>query len=287
MGTMRKTIFDLERRSNLFSDFDETISDLRSTVVTLKTLDTPTLMQLMNSCIKTWPYRQGATSINSFASSHGFDFMDCETDVEVINSYELIVNLLYWAPTYEDRLPDDLEFDESSTVEEECFRCIENIECHLERLNYRIRKKDVKPVPQYIISKRDAQVDAVLEAAPTLAEALLSYLDVRNENDEDAKRIVLKTIADHLEQRRSGKFYKGTSYNGLCEDLFVVFNNASIRHKNAQQWKLNKSSRMKLYDQTFKASIHLLQMEDINSFSETIRELKQQSQAGIEEAQLV
>lgn len=38
----------------------------------------------------------------------------------------------------------------------------------------------MKDYIQYIITKRDAGVDAVLEQAPELSETLLEYLDLRN-----------------------------------------------------------------------------------------------------------
>ena len=103
---------------------------------------------------------------------------------------------------------------------------------------------------------------------------MLSYLDVRNRDDEDAKKAVLKAIADYLEQKRKDKLYQGTEYNQLCENLFTVFNNASIRHKNSQQWKLRKPERMRLYDQTFKAAVHLMQMEDVKSYNNAVSALK-------------
>ena len=144
-------------------------------------------------------------------------------------------------------------------------------------VNMRVRKITMKGTPQYVISKRDAQVDAVIEAVPELSEVLLSYLDVRNRNDEDAKKAVLKAIADYLEQRRKDNYYKGTEYNSLCEDLFTVFNNASIRHQNKQQWKLKTSARITLYDQTFKAAIHLLQKEDVDAFQAAVKDVKKQT----------
>lgn len=282
MKKTRKTIFDLERRNDLFSDYNRTIYDLKMTDVRSKSLDKITLMQLMNDCIKTWPYRQAATSISAYADAHGFMFSDAQTDVDVLYSYELLLNLLYWAPSYETSRSDFLDWNNSSTVNEECTRCIENICFNLEMINMRVRIIEGEDGPQYVISKRDAQVDAVIEAVPQLSDTLLSYLDVRNQNDENAKKAVLKAIADHLEQKRKDGCYKGTSYNGLCEDLFAVFNNASIRHKNNKQWKLPKPARIKLYDQTFKAAIHLLQMEDMDAFQARVKELKKPPSNGNE-----
>lgn len=274
MSPLRKTIFELECRSDLVSDFTITVTDLDTTKVTTKALGSIYLKQLLNECIKTWPYRQGASSISSYASAKRFNVFDTDKEADILYSYELFLNLLHWAPTYDANRADILSFSDSSTVHEECARCIENIEYKLEMINLRVRKITTGKTPQYVISKRDAQVDSVIEAVPELSEVLLSYLDVRNRNDEEAKKAILKAIADHLEQKRKDKCYQGTEYSRLCENLFIVFNNASIRHKNSQQWKLKKPERMRLYDQTFKAAIHLMQMEDVRDFNDTVSDLK-------------
>ena len=246
MSSSRKNIFELERRTDLVSDFRFTVTDLEKTNVITKSLGNMSLKQLINDCIKTWPYRQGASSIPSYASAKGFDIYDIDDETDILYNYELFLNLLHWAPTYDRNRADMLSFDDSSTIVEECARCIENIEYKLEMVNMRVREITTGETPQYVISKRDANVDVVIEAVPELAEALLSYLDVRNRNDENAKKAVLKAIADYLEQKRKDKCYQGTEYNRLCENLFAVFNNATIRHKNSQQWKLKKPERMRL-----------------------------------------
>lgn len=276
MSSLRKTIFELERRTDLVSDFRFTVVDLEMTNVTTKSLGSMSLKQLLNECIRTWPYRQGANSIFSYASAKGFDIFETEDEEYILYNYELLLNLLHWAPTYDRNRADMLSFDDSSTIVEECARCIDNIEYNLEMVNMRVRSIDIGKTPQYVISKRDANVDAAIEAVPELSETLLSYLDIRNRNDEDAKKTVLKAIADYLEDRHKSKFYRGTTYASLEDNLFTVFNRAGIRHGDKKQWSLRKPARMKLYDQTFKAAIHLLQMEDMKEFNDTVSALKQQ-----------
>lgn len=274
MSSSRKTIFELERRTDLVSDFRFTVTDLEKTNVITKSLGNMSLKQLINDCIKTWPYRQGASSIPSYASVKGFDIYDIDDETDILYNYELFLNLLHWAPTYDRNRADTLSFDDTSTIAEECARCIENIEYKLEMVNMRVREITTGETPQYVISKRDANVDAVIEAVPELSEVLLSYLDVRNRNDEGAKKAVLKAIADHLEDRHKSKYYKGTMYASLEDNIFTVFNKAGIRHSDKRQWNLLKSARMKLYDQTFKAAIHLLQMEDVGDFNDIVSNLK-------------
>ena len=274
MSSSRKTIFDLERRSDLVSDFKFMVVDLEKTNVITKSYGNMSLKQLLNDCIKTWPYRQGTNSIPSYASAKGFDIFDIDDETEILYNYELFLNLLHWAPTYDQRRVDLFSINDSSTIIEECVRCIENIEYKLEMVNMRVREVITGETPQYVISKRDANVDAVIEAVPELSEVLLSYLDVRNRNDEDAKKAVLKTIADYLEDRHKSKYYKETMYASLEDNIFTVFNKAGIRHGDKKQWNLHKPARMKLYDQTFKAVIHLLQMEDVRYFNNTVSDLK-------------
>lgn len=270
----RKTIFELERRKDLFADYNNVISDVDSALVTSKSLSSMKLIQLLDECIKTWPYRQAANSMDSFAKAHGFEYNNPGKEMDVIYSYELLINLLYWAQECENNSRTSFDWNEQSTITKETLRCIENIEYNLEMVNMRVRKIDTENAPKYVVSKRDTDVDAVIEAVPELSAALLSYLDVRNQKDEASKKATLKAIADYLEPRRKSKYYQGTSYNGLCEELFTVFNNAAIRHNNDKQWKLRKLERMKLYDQTFKAAVHLMQMEDVKAFAEHVSELK-------------
>ena len=275
MSSSRKTIFDLERRSDLVSDFKFTVVDLEKTNVTTKALEKFSLKQVLKKSKKTWPYRQGANSIPSYASALGFDIFETEDETDILYNYELFLNLLHWAPAYDISRASVFSISDGSTISEECARCIENIEYKLEMVNMRVRKITTKETPQYVISKRDVQVDAVIETVPELSEAFLSYLDVRNSNNEDAKKAVLKAIADYLEDRHKSKYYKGTMYASLENNIFTVFNKVGIRHGDKKQWNLRKPERMKLYDQTFKAAIHLMQMEDVKCFNDNISNLKQ------------
>jgi len=53
MSSPRKTIFDLERRNDLVSDFRFTVVDLEKTNVKTKSLGKMSLKELLNVCIKT------------------------------------------------------------------------------------------------------------------------------------------------------------------------------------------------------------------------------------------
>lgn len=275
MSVRRKSIFELERRRNLAEDLNKVYSDFENLTIVDSNFNRMTLMDYLDESIKDWPYRQGATDIDGFFLTHGID-EESDDPASVLLILELYINLLYWAPQHEVKAAGLKAFGSETTVSGECNRYLENISFFLEQSNYQIREVETDiDCLQYVISKRDANVDAVLESVPELSENLLSYLDVRYESDEDHKRSVLKAIADYLEPRHKAKIFKGTEYYQLSEDLFTVYNNCNIRHAN--KWftkKYRKPKRMKIYDETFKMSIHLLQMDDHYRFKEEMKSLK-------------
>lgn len=273
----RKSIFQLERRLDLLEEFMEL--DKSMAHHHLRTYNI-TLQGLLDEVIVDWPYREGVSSITSYLTKKNIILENngepiFSREEKTLYRLELYINLLHWVHE-SNAINDELTFNFSNiTLEQELKPFIDNIEYILERCNMRVREKPVKGnFPQYIITKRDVNVDAVIEEVPELSDVLLSYLDIRNKNDEQAKREILKQIADYLEPKR--KDYKSTAYSSLCDSLFVVFNKCNIRHNDKNQIKLRKPQRMKLYDQTFTAAIHLMQMESVNVFKETVNQLKKE-----------
>ena len=262
MRSKTKSIFELERKIDFSIEYTNLLADIVETM--LPVFDR----------IKTWPYRQNAKDPETYANNLGFSILHPQTDEERILSLELFLNLLHWVPNYKKEIQSPLEqaLSDVSMPDYDCKRLIENVEWILDRVNMQVRISGENMLPKYVVCKRDADVDAVLESVPELSESLLSYLDIRNRNDEARKMAILNSIAGYLEPYR--KKYKGTGYAGLCEDLFVVFNKCNIRHTK-EQWKLQKSERIKLYDQSFKAAIHLIQSESVKEFRNTVNILKQ------------
>ena len=269
-----KSIFDLERSINLKEAYNIVIADLKNTVVNPHAYRGELLFSCLNEGIKTWPYRNAANSIDMYTYSHGFSLYGGKNQ-DMIYSFELIANLLKWISSSESNFISQRRavFGTGLDLIAECCRCYENIAYFVEKLNMSIREKNVEnSFPKYVINKRDVDVDAVLETVPALSEVLLTYLDIRNQNSIEAKRLILKQIADFLEPKR--RQYNNTCYSSLCDDLFYVFNNFSIRHNNDDKINLSNKVLMELYDRTFKAAIHLLQKEDVNEFHHYIKYLK-------------
>ena len=272
----RKSIFELERRTDLVDDLESLLNDFNDTKVRDSNGLFYTVEEYLDSCIVDWPYRQGATSINSFLESHGIDESgeDITTTLLIFETY---INLLHFAPKHNELTPGAKIYDDEENITKTCCLYLENITYFLEQGNYSVRtiqKNNNDYYNQYVIYKRDANVDAALECAPKLAETLLSYLDIRNSGNEEFKRTSLKVIADYLEPIRKVDKYKGTEYNKLCDTIFMVFNKCNIRHNNPEFKKIAKKERIKIYDATFKMSVHLLQFDDVQKYKNDIPKLE-------------
>lgn len=273
----RKSIFDLERRSDLVTDYLGLMEDMKRTTIHSNDMKDCSLYAFLNKSIQDWTYRQAASSIDMYLNSLNIH-KPGEEIVDTIYALELIFNLLKWAPEYDILHTNPFSgFNWDCDVSSACKRFSENIEFILEQNNMAVREFSKTPQIQYRIYKRSAEVDAALESAPNLAEILLSYLDIRNEKDEKSKKDALKNISYYLEPLRRG--FKGTAYNSLCDNVFFVFNNCSIRHNNDKQIKMKKSDRMKMYDNTFKMCLILIQVQDIKKYTDEVKILKVSSKS--------
>ena len=87
--------------------------------------------------------------------------------------------------------------------------------------------------PQYRIYKRNAAVDTTVKKVPDLSDVLLSYLDIRNENDKKFKKGALIQLYNYMEPKRS--VYKGLICGTISEEFFVSMNKLGIRHNTSDQ----------------------------------------------------
>lgn len=268
-----KSIFALERRIELKDAFDGIIENFQETLIASNLFGVSSLLSCLLLSIKTWPYRDGALTVEKYAKYHGFSF-NGKTDEDICYTLELLLNLYYWFIRCESmqRLSHYGRGNSTSPITE-CQSCMENVSFLLEQLNYVVRERLVDgKFPQYIIAKREVEVDALIEHVPELSEILLAYLDFRNQNNVESKIHILNQIAKFLEPKR--KAYNNTFYSSICDDLFFVFNNCGIRHNNDKQLVLTDEQQIEICDKTFKAAIHLLQKENIDEFQQYIKELK-------------
>ena len=273
--SMRKSIFDLECRVDFGEEFKDIIGDLQNSKISVG-LRTTAVFAALEESIKDWPYRSGSSSILSYMKKrlYGSNSKQLFSDEEIALYYlELYINLLHWVPKHYDMMADPYDLHIGGLpISASLDRFIEDISFILEQCNMRVREVQSPVFPKYVITKRDADVDATIDVAPELSEVLLSYLDIRNAKDEEFKKSAIKIIADYLEPKRHS--FDGTGYKGLCDDVFYAFNGISVRHNNAKQVSLKKADRMKLYDALFRMSLHLIQKERMDEYRGFIKEIK-------------
>ena len=284
------TIFDLETRIDLYEEYISLVEQLDRTVVDVG-YGNKKLLYLLDSSITKWPYRDAATSMMSFLTRKGVliwkNYSDLvKTDVEILRSrvtdtafsfdanilffMELVFNLLLWIPKCYESTYIPLQ-----SIISQYDYIVDNLKYVIERCDYKIRifHEGKDSLPKYVLTRKDAIVDSVLHIAPDIKDALLSYNDLRNEKDVEYKKVVLKHIADYLEDKRSN--FRGTCYQGLSESVFYAFNNLGIRHSNEKQYIFkSKEEQIELYDKVFYLALHLIQSSTIDLYKKDIDIIK-------------
>ena len=138
------------------------------------------MIDYLNYCIRYWPYRCDAISIDDYLNGMIADKYTKQEQCKLLLALELYVNLLYWAPKqdYADDRDSNIGISfKKNDVEKEANRFLDNIRYMLEQCcNMYIRKKDEDLCPKYFITKKSAIVDAAAISEPELSDILLSYL---------------------------------------------------------------------------------------------------------------
>lgn len=282
MDNKRTSIFAIERRKNFPEEYKKFFEDLKTPVVTSSGNKT-SVLEYMNHCIRFWPHRCGAAGLDDYLKSIGVDITNLQNDSDLLLTLELFINLLHWAPKQD--FNDDQKNFFSTTfkkddVQNEVDRLITNAEYILEQCcNMTVREEDDDEFPKYFITKRNANVDVVVEAVPDLAEVLLGYYDIRNADDKSYKERALIAIYGYLEPKR--KMYSGTSCSSICEEFFACMNSLGIRHKTKDQVKIHYTKRNAIYDKLFQMALYVLQYEKVNVFKDEMKVLREKPKSKI------
>lgn len=247
---MRKSIFELERRSSLKEEYE----NLREYLINSYLIDEGYEEDVLKAIAETftkWPLRGTALNPASYFSQRNLNLYHINNDTEALYFFEFIFNFLYSA------INDDY-FNVSSVHHaaehnKEVVKVIfENTRRTLESINMKIKHIEKR----FIFTKRDADVDSIIEQVPVIKDLLLSYLDFRNEKDIHTKKTILKHLGDYIEKNKdSFKQYDSNLFN----DIGALLNKGSIRHNNDKQINFQtEQEQIECYDKTFKLIIHLI-----------------------------
>ena len=272
----QNSIFTIERRVDFIIEFRVFFEDIVETKVTTKMLGNITFMNYLDRCIRYWPYRNGANSIDAYLKAINVDMTNPKCDKDLFLIMELIINLLHWAPHQDFADDQECEFDlafKKNRVRIESERLLTNAAYILEKgCNMMIREISDGKNTQYVITKRDSDVDAAITSVPMLSDVLLGYLDVRNAEDLEYKESSLLSIYSFMEPKRYK--YKSISCGSISEEFFIAMNQLGIRHKTDSQITIPSRSKRIVYDKLFRMAIFVLQAEKANQFKEDIKQLR-------------
>lgn len=275
-GYIMNSIFTIERRKNFQETFDRFIEDLKTPVTTSNNAGYK-MITYLNRCIRYWPHRCGAVSIEDYLNAIAVDVTKPKDDRDRLLILELYINLLHWAPKQDflDNKSDILSFPyKKDEIENETERLLKNVAYILEQCcNMNIREIDDSVFPKYRITKRNVRVDAAAVAVPELAEILLGYFDIRNEDDLDYKKTALTSIYSYLEPRR--KEFKEHACSSICEEFFAAMNNFGIRHNTKAQIRLQANKKKSVCDRLFMMAVYVLQTQEVLQYKNELKVLRE------------
>lgn len=270
------SIFTSERRRSFSEAFATFFEDLQS-IVNTTTGNTLKIFAYLNYCIRYWPHRCGATSIEDYLKGIEIDITKLKEDKEQLLVLELLINLLYWAPRQDSN--DDLNTEltiqfKKNDVQNESERMIDNAKFMLEQCcNMTIREEADKVFPKYFITKRNAKVDIAVAIVPALKDILLAYTDFRNMNDLEFKKNALTAIYRYLEPSRTT--HKTLSCSAISEEFFASMNTFGIRHNTKSQVSMQGKKKIAVCDKLFMMAIFVLQTSEVTTLKDELKEWRE------------
>lgn len=259
---MRKSIFEIENRLNIVEEFKKILTILYEEKTIYYNYEDLNLMTFLNKYVfSNWKYRDTFIELSDYMRNIGITSSvetgnEELTEEKFLNFLELLLNL-YLTITRQFDMEKIFYYSEKvkNTIPH-------NIPIILEKMNYEaVYCKD-----KVILRKRDADVDSVLDIVPiNIAELLLSYNDIRNNNIE-SKKTILKKIDLYIDSNK--RKYKSISAD-LLNSIDIIINKMGINHIEDKE-PFNKFSNDELcawYDKCFRMIIHLIRMEEISKIS--------------------
>lgn len=275
MDNLSSSIFTIERRKKFPEAFNHFFEDLKTIVINSKGKHY-SMFEYLNRCLRYWPHRCGAISIDGYLKDIGVDITDPKNDKDLLLALELLINLLKWVPEqYSNDYYSGFSTELKNVVEDEAERLLENAEYLLEQCcNMTVREEDDDVFPMYFITKRNAQVDSAIIAAPELKNTLLGYLDIRNADDYKYKKSALNTIYGYMEPHR--KEYKAIACSSVSEEFFTSMNTFGIRHNTKSQIRLQTNKKKSVCDKLFLMSVFVLQTSEVNNYKNELKTIREE-----------
>lgn len=259
---MRHSIFEIENRINIDKEFRKLIKTLNESEKLWYNNKCMSYFVFLNRTVfNLWEYRDTFIELDDYLEHIG---IDCDTlrgfkeikEKEFLNFMELLLNLKLV-------IERKIGFDNITFFSNKVQNIIDhNIPIILEKMNYKTYNSGDK----VLITKRDADVDSILENVPkNVADLLLEYNDIRNNNFE-AKKSILKDLDLFIESsKRKYKSYNSSTY----DTIQTIVNKMGINHPITEKpyTSFSPNQLIEWFDKCFKLMIHLIRCEQINEIN--------------------
>lgn len=266
-----KSIFELENRLDISKEFEKLLqafqgeNDATIYETPYHTREYGKFIEAINHTVfLEWKYRDTFLNVFDYLEFVGIDecFLedgDYSDENKFLFYLEFILNMVNLID-YSDKI----ELMPVTTA------AIENIPLILEKMNYKMEKLEDK----IIITKRDADVDSILENVPKdIANMLLEYNDFRNYANIAEKRKILKNIDLYIEEN-----IKISSFDNKLDDAIgTVVNKMGVNHpiKEEPYKSFNNEQLLEWYDKCFLMIIHAIRTVEVNKIKKERNELVQ------------
>ena len=251
---MNKSIFDYEVRINIGEELD----NLNKVLFLANSIWRDhyfNLYEFINNIIfPEWKYKGIFVDFEDYLDrmNINIEYLYNNSEVDLLSVLEVLINL--W--------PSICDYVKRENINPKIIGYFEStIPIILEKLNYQIRTDGDKER----IIKRDADVDSIIDCVPKIANLLLDYNDIRNNNIKSKKNI-LKGIDLYIEE--NNKLYKSIN-NQTYESIQRIVNELGVNHPIHKEYEnMPEQEICEWYDKCFKAMIHLIRCNEINDFND-------------------
>lgn len=243
-----KSIFELENRLDIEKEFRKLakvfITD--NNMVLGFDVQAGSFMSLVNNTVfLNWKYRDTFLDVNEYLDFLGIK--EYKEEDEFLLYLQFILNM-------EELIHQRSDIKLSSTTR----AALENIPLILEKMNYKAEKVE----DRIIISKRDADVDSVLETVPeSIANVLLEYNDFRNQCNIKEKQRLLKAIDLYIEKNIDVKSLD----RELDDSIGTIVNKMGVNHpiKDEPYKSFAEEQLLEWYDKCFLMMLHVIRAKEV------------------------
>lgn len=266
-----KSIFELENRIDIDNEFEKLLQAFQVEGYAVKYKNKyysnvygSFMDGINNTVFLEWKYRDTFLNVYDYLDFIGIDevFLEVE-DYNDENKFllylEFILNMAQLI-CYSDKI----ELMPITTA------AIENIPRILEKMNYKMEELEDK----VIITKRDADVDSILDKVPEdIAKLLLEYNDFRICKDVREKKRILKSLDLYMD--KDNKFIKKHINNELKNCIETIVNNMGINHENEKLPfnTMTDKEKIEWYDKCYLMMIHAIRSIEVKKIMEERKEL--------------